>query len=103
MTINTLADRYIAAAEVLKEAEAAVKALKAEIVALGEDEVEGSRGIVKISLGQRSTLDAKAVEDELGKDWVAAHTKQGAVYEILRIVAKPVKKLVAEAIAELRA
>jgi hypothetical protein len=101
--VNTLADRYAAAKAILDEAEDAVKALKAEIVALGTDEVEGRSCFVKIGLGQRNSLDAKAVEETLGKEWVKAHTKQGAVYEVLTIKAKPVKVLVAKALDELRA
>lgn len=103
MTINTLADRYAAAKAVLDEAEAAVKALKNEIVALGVEVVEGNRNFVKVGLGQRNTLDAKAVEAELGAAWVKAHTKAGAVYEILTIKAKPVKVLVAAALEALDA
>jgi hypothetical protein len=102
MTINTLADRYAAAKAVLDAAEAEVKALKAEIVALGVDEVEGARNYVKIGLGERNTLDGKAVAAELGAAWVKAHSKS-SVYEILRIVAKPVKKLVGEALEALDA
>lgn len=101
MTINSIADRYIAAKEILDRAEAEVKALKNEIVDLGVDQVEGARGFVNVGLGQRSSLDAKAVEDALGVAWVKAHTKPGKVYEILTIEAKPVKTLVAKALAEL--
>jgi hypothetical protein len=100
MTINTLADRYAAAKKVLDDQEAIVKGLKAEIVALGVEEVEGARNFVKIGLGERNTLDTKAVEAELGAAWVKAHSKS-SIYEILRIKAKPVKKLVGEALAEL--
>jgi hypothetical protein len=102
MAINTLADRYIAAKELLDHAEAAVKALKKEIVALGVDQVEGARGFVNVGLGQRNTLDAKAVLAKLGAVWVKANTKQGAVYEILTIEAKPIKVEVAKALEELQ-
>jgi hypothetical protein len=101
MTINTLADRYAAAKELLSEQEDIVKALKAEIVALGVVQVEGRSCFVNVSLGSRKTLDAKAVVSALGQPWVDAHTKEGKEYEILNIEAKPVKALVAKALAEL--
>jgi hypothetical protein len=101
MTTAALADKYIAAKAVLDAAEAVVKELKKEIAALGVEQIEGARGFVKIGLGQRNTLDGKAVEAELGAQWVKDHTKQGAVYEILTIKAKPIKVEVAKQLAEL--
>ena len=102
MSINILADRYCAAKAVLDEAEAQVKALKDEILALGVEVIEGNRNFVNVGLSERGSLDKKAVEDELGAAWVKAHTKVTLVTS-LRIKAKPVKKLVAEAVLELRA
>ncbi len=96
--INTLADQYAAAKAVLDAAEAAVKEIKEQLVALGQEAVEGKSCIVTVSLGQRNSLDANAVEAALGADWVKAHTKAGAVYEILRIKNKPSAKLVRTAI-----
>jgi hypothetical protein len=101
MTINTLADRYAAAKKVLDDQEAIVKGLKAEIVALGVEEVEGARNFVIVGLRERNTLDTKAVLAKLGALWVKANTKS-TVYENLTIKAKPVKKLVGEAIEELQ-
>ena len=102
MTINILADRYAAAKAVLDEAEAAVKAIKEEILALGAEEIEGRNCFVKVGLSERATLDKKAVERELGADWVVEHSKVTLVTSV-RIAAKPVKKLVAEAHAEIAA
>lgn len=102
MTINTLADRYAAAKAVLDAAEATVKELKAEIVALGVEQVEGARNFVNVGLAERSTLSTKDVIAELGAAWVKAHSSS-SVYEVLRIKAKPVKKLVGEALALLDA
>ena len=102
MTINVLADKYAAAKAVLDEAETAVKALRAEIVALGLEEIEGRSCFVKLGLSERKTLDGKAVEAELGKDWVAAHSKVTLV-ERLTIKNKPVGTLVAKALEDLAA
>jgi hypothetical protein len=100
--INTLADRYAAAKAVSDEAAKITKALADELKALGQEVIEGKVTIVTVGLSERNTLDGKAVEAELGAEWVKAHSKTTLV-ESLRIKNKPQKSLVAEAIAEIAA
>ena len=79
-----LADRYA----ILKaEADALAKqidALKAEIKATGLETVEGDNVVIKVSLSERSTLDACAAKKILTPEQVAACTKVSLV-ETLRI------------------
>ena len=84
---NELADQYAACKIAAEAAEAQVKALRAEILALGAEEVEGFNCTIKVGLSERNTLDSKAVEAEMGKDWVKARSKTTLV-ESLRIKAK---------------
>lgn len=100
--INTLADRYAAAKAVLDEQAAIVAELKDAIKALGVEQIEGNSCFVNVGLSERSTLDGKAVETELGKAWVKAHSKVTLV-ERVTIKAKPQKNLVAAAVKQLSA
>jgi cell division ATPase FtsA len=88
-TNRATADRYAALKAIVDAAEKELKLLKAEIVATGSDLVQGDEYDVKVNLGERKTLDAKAVLAALGADWVAANTK-ATTYEILKVVPKAV-------------
>jgi len=83
------ADRYAALKAIVDAAEKELKLLKAEIVATGSDLVKGDEYDVKVNLGERTTLDAKAVLAALGADWVKANSK-ATTYEILKVVPKAV-------------
>jgi hypothetical protein len=95
--INTLADRFAAAKAVADAAEAALKLLKDEIKALGQEQIEGKTCFVNLGLSERGTLDGKAVAAELGADWVKAHTKITLV-ERITLKNKPIGTLVALAL-----
>jgi hypothetical protein len=95
--INSLADRYAAAKAVADAAETALKLLKDEIKALGQEQIEGKSCFVNLGLSERGTLDGKAVVAKLGADWVKAHTKITLV-ERITLKNKPIGTLVALAL-----
>jgi hypothetical protein len=90
MTSNrTLADRYAAAKADLDAAEAVVKALKAEIEALGIDVAHGDDVDVVIDLRERKgSLDEKALLRLITPDELSACRGKATVYTTLRIKAK---------------
>jgi hypothetical protein len=90
MTSNrTLADRYAAAKADLDAAEAIVKALKAEIEALGADITYGDDVDVVVDLRERKgSLDEKALLRLITPDELAACRGKPTVYSSLRIKAK---------------
>lgn len=90
----SLVSAYISAKAQLDAAEALVKQLKKEVIAAsnGGDVVEGDEADIRITVGQRSSLDAKLVGQLLSAEQVEACTKRGAPYEILAVRAKPVAK-----------
>jgi hypothetical protein len=90
----SLVSAYIAAKAELDAAEARVKALKAEILVAsnGGDIVEGDEADIRITVGQRSSLDAKLVAQLLSPAQVESCTKRGAPYEVLNVRAKRLAK-----------
>jgi len=93
MTNRTLADRYYDIDAQIKALEDIKDELKAEIIALGTDIVEGAQYDVKVTLSQRSVLD----EDLLLKTYgVSAEQmklynackKEGKCFEVLKVVPK---------------
>jgi hypothetical protein len=86
----SLVSAYISAKAELDAAEARVKALKAQVLIAsnGGDIVEGDDADIRITVGQRSSLDAKLVAQLLSPEQVAACTKRGAPYEVLNVRAK---------------
>jgi hypothetical protein len=90
----SLVSAYIAAKAELDAAEARVKALKAEILVAsnGGDIVEGDEADIRITVGQRSSLDAKLVAQILTAEQIESCTKRGAPYEVLNVRAKRLAK-----------
>jgi len=93
MLNRTLADRYNDQDVVIKNAEEAKKGLKAEIVALGTDLVEGDEVNVKVTLSQRSTMDFELLFNTYGITeeqfkLFSACTKEGKTFEVLKVVPK---------------
>jgi hypothetical protein len=77
-----LADRYAAANEAVKAAEEILKALKAEINALGQPELVGDYAIVTLGLSERSNFDAATAKGFLSADQIVACTKTALVSTI---------------------
>jgi len=77
-----LADRYAAANEAVKAAEAALKVLKDEINALGQPELIGDYAIVTLGLSERNTFDAATAKGFLTADQIVACTKTALVSTI---------------------
>ena len=81
MLNSSLADRYAAAKAELDAAERAVKALKAEIEALGVDKVVGDCCDVVIGLSERKgALDEKALLRLITPDELAACREIGRAH-----------------------
>jgi hypothetical protein len=80
--MHTLADRYAAANEAVKAAEAALKILKDEINALGQPELIGEYAIVTLGLSERNTFDATVAKGFLTTDQIVACTKTTLVSTI---------------------
>ena len=95
MTNRTIADRYFDIDAQIKALEVTKDALKAEIIALGTELVEGNQYDVKVSLSQRSVLDEAlllatyGVTPEQMKLYNACK-KDGKCFEILKVVPKGV-------------
>jgi hypothetical protein len=92
MTTNTaaLVAAYIAAKADADAAEARLKDIRKQVLAAscGSDIVEGDDAVIKITVGMRSSLDAKLVGQILSAEQIEACTKRGAPYEMLTIRAK---------------
>ena len=95
MTNRTIADRYFDIDAQIKALEVTKDALKAEIIALGTELVEGDQYDVKVSLSQRSVLDEAllfatyGVTPEQMKLYNACK-KDGKCFEVLKVVPKGV-------------
>lgn len=63
-----------------KAAKDSKAAIRAEIEARGADagRIDGETYYLNFALRETKTLDKKAVEAELGADWIAAHSKSTA-------------------------
>ena len=84
--MTVLADRYADLDAEIKGLLRLQAELKAEIKALGREELVGERNIVTLSLSERSTLDTKMVREILTDDQVAVCTKV-ALVETIRVKA----------------
>jgi len=85
--MSTLADRYAAAKFAADEATKIVDALKAEIKALGQEELEGDFCFVTLSLAERTTFDGKTAQTYLTAEQVASCQRKSLV-ETIRVKAK---------------
>lgn len=97
MTNRTLADRYFDIDAQIKALEATKDALKAEIVALGVELIEGAEVDVKVSLSQRSVLDEALLLETYGvtpeqMKLYNACKKDGKTFEVLKVVPKKGKE-----------
>jgi len=93
MSNRTLADRYYDVDAQIKALEVAKDAIKAEIIALGTDLVEGAEYDVKVSLSQRSVLDEALLLSTYGvtaeqMKLYNACKKDGKCFEVLKVVPK---------------
>lgn len=84
---KTLADRYAAAKEIADRANKELDALKAEIKALGKEELIGNDCIVTLSLSERTVVDGKKALSFLTDEQAAACQKTSLV-ETIRVKAK---------------
>lgn len=96
MLNRSLADQYADIDFQIKALEDQKKALKAQIVELGTELVAGDNYDVKVSLSQRSVLDFSKMESTYGINEAtfklySACTKDGACFEVLKVVAKETK------------
>ena len=93
MSNRTLADRYFDVDAQIKALEVIRDGLKAEIIAVGTELVEGEQYNVKVSLSQRSVLDEAlllatyGVTPEQMKLYNACK-KDGKCFEVLKVVPK---------------
>ena len=93
MLNRSLADQYADLDFTIKSAEDAKKSLKAQIIELGTELVEGDQYDVKVSLSQRSVMDfdklfaTYGITEEQFKLFSAC-TKDGKCFEVLKVVPK---------------
>lgn len=93
MLNRSLADQYADLDFTIKSAEDAKKAIKAQIIELGTELVEGDQYDVKVSLSQRSVVDfdklfaTYGITEEQFKLFSAC-TKDGKCFEVLKVVPK---------------
>jgi hypothetical protein len=81
-----LADEYAQAKSRLDEAERAVKALRARVLALGLETVTGDHFRLTVSLSERESLDSGMVRAILPDDVLASVTRRSIV-ETIRVKA----------------
>lgn len=86
--IAALADRYADLDAEIKGLKRLQDELKAEIKALGREEIVGERAVVSLGLSERSTFDTKLVREILTEAQVETCTKVSMI-ETIRV--KPVK------------
>lgn len=82
MTISKFVDQYAVAAAQLKAAQKTVDALKAEILALGADEIAGDKFALKVTTYEMSRLDTAMVKGWLTADQIAEATKTSTASRI---------------------
>lgn len=87
-----LADRYAALKFQIEALEQELSGVKAEIKALGQEQIEGDSVYVTLSLSERNTLDNAAVKKLLTEEQIKGCTKTTLV-ETIRI--KPKVKIAA--------
>ncbi len=75
MTPAMLADLLGTLDVEIKQREAAMKELKAELIARGIEKAEGNTFNATKSESVRWTLDQAAAKEALGEAWVTAHSK----------------------------
>lgn len=93
MSNRTLADRYFDVDAQIKALEVIKDGLKAEIIAVGTELVEGEQYNVKVSLSQRSVLDEALLLATYGvtpeqMKLYSACKKEGKCFEVLKVVPK---------------
>jgi len=93
MSNRTLADRYFDVDAQIKALEVIRDGLKAEIIAVGAELVEGEQYNVKVSLSQRSVLDEALLLSTYGvtpeqMKLYNACKKDGKCFEVLKVVPK---------------
>jgi hypothetical protein len=84
--INTLADRYADLKAELEGIQRLLDECKAEIKAIGCEEIIGARSIVTLGLSERTTIDQKLVKEILTAEQLAACSKT-ALIETVRVKA----------------
>ena len=89
MTSNTatLADQYAIIKAQAEALESQLKALRAEILATGQEVVIGDKAVIKVCLSERNTLDTKAAKSFLTEDEIYLCTKT-TVVETLKVLPK---------------
>jgi hypothetical protein len=90
MTNLKLADRYFQAMQAAKDAQAAADFLKAEIKALGLEELEGEFCTISYKRHERKTFDSKKAAGYLTEQQIMECQKVGLV-ETLKVNAKIVE------------
>lgn len=85
--LATLADEYAALKAQIEQQEKLLKAMRAEILATGQELIVGERAIVEVNLSERNSLDTARVKQMLTEDQIAAVTKTTLV-ETLRVKPK---------------
>jgi len=81
--IATLADRYADLCAEIKGLVRLQDELKAEIKALGREEIVGERAVVKIVLQERSTLSSKLVRELLTEEQIEACTTVSLIESVV--------------------
>jgi ABC-type transporter Mla subunit MlaD len=82
--LAALADRYADLKAQIDALTAQIDVLKAEIKATGMAEIIGSTATVKMTLGERTSVDSKAVAKLLPPDVLASVSKT-TQYEMIRV------------------
>ena len=82
MKTSKLVDQYAVAAAQLKALEASVKEMKAKLLALGVEEIEGSKFALKITHYETSRLDTATVKGFLTEAQIAEATKTSTAARI---------------------
>lgn len=85
--MTTLADTYAATKSQIEKLEIELKSLRADILATGQDIIEGDRCTVTVGLSERVTLDTKLARQFLTITQLAACEKTTQV-ETIRIKPK---------------